>query len=261
MQILWRNIFHLPWACSAWAKGTSSNHSWVCVCGAGFHDKKTLLRHESIHTGIKPFPCEHCDKSFMEASYRKRHVIDMHTAKLSNEGETSFPPPHLRKKHEVEHLGDKPYRCELCNLEYASKMSLRVHMNSNKHLKAIPSGESAPDEKQYKCQYCDERFFLPYQVRDHERYHTGEKPFKCQYCEKSFRIKPSLTCHERVHTGERPYQCRYCGSKFNQSSNLKTHVKNHCQNYRSRSSKVKKKSAKKKEDNGRQSSIEDIHTT
>lgn len=44
------------------------------VCGKQFYSPGHLARHGRIHTGVKPFPCTHCDKAFIEASSLKVHL-------------------------------------------------------------------------------------------------------------------------------------------------------------------------------------------
>ena len=64
-----------------------------------------------------------------------------------------------------------------------------------------------------------------FQVRVHERTHTGEKPFKCTFCDFRSAQGGNIRIHERRHTGEKPYPCPYCSFASVTSSGTTFHVR------------------------------------
>jgi KRAB domain-containing zinc finger protein len=75
-----------------------------------FTQKVSLIQHEvRIHTGEKPFHCEHCVMRFAQ----KVNLI----------------------QHERIHTGEKPFQCEHCEMRYRSNSSLA------KHKRRIHTGE------------------------------------------------------------------------------------------------------------------------
>ena len=74
--------------------------------------------------------------------------------------------------HTRNHLGQKPFKCALCNYEASLKGNL------TKHIDAV---------------------------------HDGKKPFSCDICGMSFKQKQGLERHvPLVHEGIKPFQCEIC---------------------------------------------------
>uniref|UniRef100_A0A8C3TCX3 C2H2-type domain-containing protein n=1 Tax=Chelydra serpentina TaxID=8475 RepID=A0A8C3TCX3_CHESE len=64
-------------------------HPHTCPqCGRSFVEKQALKKHESIHTGEKPFTCSECGKSFRQ----KGNLVS----------------------HQRTHAQERPYQCAQC---------------------------------------------------------------------------------------------------------------------------------------------------
>ncbi|CAH6777864.1 zinc finger and BTB domain-containing protein 38 [Phodopus roborovskii] len=114
-----------------------------------------------------------------------------------------------------QHLTLKPYICELCEKQFQSPSTLKMHMRCH------------TGEKPYQCKTCGRCFSVQGNLQKHERIHLGVKEFICQYCNKAFTLNESLKIHERIHTGEKRYHCEFCFQGFLYLSTKRNHERRH----------------------------------
>ncbi|NXN06815.1 ZBT38 protein, partial [Indicator maculatus] len=147
---------------------------------------------------------------------------------ISQEENTEMPNLHCelceRDQSSTEKIQDhvhwhvatsKPYICELCQKQFRSPSTLRMHMRCH------------TGEKPYTCKTCGKCFSVPGNLQKHERIHLGVKDFVCQYCNKAFTLNEALKIHERIHTGEKRYHCQFCFKSFLYLSTKRNHEQRH----------------------------------
>uniref|UniRef100_A0A8B9XTB6 Zinc finger protein 8 n=1 Tax=Bos mutus grunniens TaxID=30521 RepID=A0A8B9XTB6_BOSMU len=139
-------------------------------CGKAFSQNSSLVQHERIHTGHKPYKCAECGKSFCHST-------------------------HLTVHRRI-HTGEKPYACQDCGRAFNQNSSLGRHRRTH------------TGEKPFACSVCGKAFSRTTCLFLHLRTHTAERPYECSRCGKGFRHSSSLAQHQRKHAGDGPYDCR-----------------------------------------------------
>ncbi|CAE7217333.1 unnamed protein product [Rhizoctonia solani] len=162
---------------------------------------------------------------------RGKASYDCHWADCNRHGEKNgFSSKQKVLRHLQSHTGHRPFRCEVCGLDFSEAATLQQHMRRH------------TQEKPYVCDYpgCGKAFAITGALTIHKRTHNGDKPFKCKYCDRAFSESSNLSKHLRTHTGQRPYACNEpgCGKKFSRPDQVTRHMQVH---------RKKDKNAKEKE--------------
>ncbi|CUA78160.1 Zinc finger protein 384 [Rhizoctonia solani] len=151
---------------------------------------------------------------------RGKASYDCHWADCNRHGEKNgFSSKQKVLRHLQSHTGHRPFRCEVCGLDFSEAATLQQHMRRH------------TQEKPYVCDYpgCGKAFAITGALTIHKRTHNGDKPFKCKYCDRAFSESSNLSKHLRTHTGQRPYACSEpgCGKKFSRPDQVTRHMQVH----------------------------------
>ncbi|KAM4692000.1 uncharacterized protein WCC33_016822 [Rhinophrynus dorsalis] len=197
---------------------TLSEKHFVCSeCGKVFSKSSQFLKHQTVHTDMKPFVFSECGKYI---SLETNRVVHQKT----QSGEKPFMCSECGKcfswetdlvVHRRTHTGEKPFVCSECGKCFTQNTHLISHQRTH------------TGEKPYQCSECGKCFSQHTYLMAHRRTHTGEKPFVCTECGKCFCQNTYLISHQRIHTGEKPFACSECGKRFRHSSTLSKHQRLH----------------------------------
>ncbi|XP_011377457.1 zinc finger protein 550-like isoform X2 [Pteropus medius] len=193
--------------------GAGSNLYKCKHCGKAFSRKWYLVRHQRVHTGMKPYQCSACGKAFSQSSTLIRHYLT-HSGekpyKCAECGKAFRRRSYLAQHHPI-HTGEKPYECGQCRKAFAHRSTFIRHHRTH------------TGERPFTCKDCEKAFSNRAHLIQHYIVHTGDKPYDCAACGKAFRCSSELLQHQRVHTGEKPYECMQCGKAFHRSTYLLQH--------------------------------------
>ena len=148
------------------------------MCPKNYHKNFTKVTNhiKAVHLNVKK-KCKICDKIYALGAFRG-HMDDVHGNGNSNE----------------------MIKCDLCDYSTTLKRNYRKHVRQM-HTKR---------EKTLLCDQCDQRFELPYQLKDHKAIvHEGnsKKLQSCDQCDKKFRYPHQVKDHKNlVHLGKLLYK-------------------------------------------------------
>ncbi|ELT94022.1 hypothetical protein CAPTEDRAFT_73311, partial [Capitella teleta] len=228
---------------------TLSEHKrYLCKrCLNSFSLRCNLHRHERLHSGIKPFPCNLCEKSFARNADLKLH-LQKHETCSCTQCSKSFIDMHSLNYHllKVHHAQDNMHACTICEKAFRSEQQYNKHWESHTNSLAnhgqIEVGAGSDQEETngeepevyYTCRYggCGTQSFGFKAYEDH--FFCVHGRFPCKLCDQSFTCKNNRTRHVRNHLGiAKKHTCDRCQKTFTRPDILQEHKMIHTLSYKS----------------------------
>ncbi|XP_045488179.1 zinc finger protein 397 isoform X3 [Pieris rapae] len=132
------------------------------TCGKRFSTRAALVRHQYIHSGVRPFICEVCNRAFNQREILRRHMLV--------------------------HQQERPYQCRACARGFTQRAALRAH-----ELTHMPGRLMAL----HRCQLCPKMFLHASGLSRHQTTHAN-RTYTCDWCSRPFNDSSSRNRHMKI---------------------------------------------------------------
>jgi len=159
-------------------------------CGKTFKFKSEMKRHQTIHSGERPYVCSFpdCGKTFKRADALSNH-FRIHSGKTPFDCPMSgcnlqFNTKSALRYHLLKHKGEKSFKCSHpgCGKAFLTFTQLKQHEKASYYHQKVDSTTSQPDQSvtpQLQAYSSDETYSIP--SRETPRYENSEFNYEPQF--------------------------------------------------------------------------------
>ncbi|KAK6323701.1 hypothetical protein J4Q44_G00060400 [Coregonus suidteri] len=170
-------------------------------CGRFFKSRSRLRTHIQAHSGLKPFKCDLCPKTF---AYNR-----------------------CVTRHRITHSAHKPYTCLRCGKSYTLLGTLKTHHLLHERQDALNQDGVVVKEQTVKEEGMEKGRGVVNDAESKKSKYPKCFRYKCPDCPRCFRMSSQVPVHRYSHTGKYPFTCSICGEHFFHKSRLKLHGLTH----------------------------------
>lgn len=132
------------------------------VCCKICKSHSTLKNHLLLHKEERPYKCQQCERTYVNASALNTHVTRAHC--------------------------EVPlFACHFCDKRFRQANGRNVHERVHRN------------ERPYECTFCHRTFIRKHHLKQHVSLHTDTRPYRCEVCYKAFVQLTSLKLHRRKY--------------------------------------------------------------
>lgn len=195
---------HYLWKHKIQQHGVVKNPFECDICGVKFRTKSLIATHMAKHSGVKPFKCKHCPKTFSSPDSLNRHEFTHLKGTLSEDD-----PREIQYRYNQEKI-----ECEICS-RTLKRICLNRHMKTHDFIK----------RPKFECNKCNKILLQKHKFQHHEAVCGIEKEkrekFGCKVCPKIFLNRETLKHHESKIHSSTPFddtvECDICSVKVRRS--------------------------------------------